>query len=125
MPKKVQLTELGKFLRKFRAVNNMTAEELARELGISSTLLYKLETGQRNATFDFYYRFNLNFANNKVEYEFDQGEFERAAGKATERVEIEPINADAATEWLKIANKLKYASSFDLAKVSNYIDALY
>ena len=124
MPKKVELTELGKFLRKFRAVNNMTAEELARDLGISSTLLYKLETGQRNATFDFYYRFCFHFAN-KVEYEFDQGEFERAAGKATKRIDnIEPINADAATEWLRIANKLKYATSFDLAKVSNYIDAL-
>ena len=124
MPKKVQLTELGKFLRKFRAVNNMTAEELARDLGISSTLLYKLETGQRNATFDFYSRFCLSFGN-KVEYEFDQGEFERAAGKATKRIDnIEPVNADAATEWLKIANKLKYATSFDLAKVLNYIDAL-
>ena len=124
MPKKVQLTELGKFLRKFRAVNNMTAEELARELGISSTLLYKLETGQRNATFDFYSRFNLNFAN-KVEYEFDQEEFNVAAGKATKRIDnIEPINADAATEWLKIATKLKYVSSLDLAKVSNYIDGL-
>lgn len=124
MPKKVQLTELGKFLRKFRAVNNMTAEELARELGISSTLLYKLETGQRNATFDFYYRFCLHFGKN-TKVEFDQGEFDRAAGKATKRIDnIEPIDADAATEWLKIANKLKYATSFDLAKVSNYIDAL-
>ena len=124
MPKKLQLTELGKFLRKFKAVNNMTADELARDLGISSTLLYKLETGQRNATFDFYSRFCLRFGN-KVEYEFDQGEFELAAGKATKRIDnIEPIDADAATEWLKIANKLKYATSFDLAKVSNYIDAL-
>ena len=124
MPKKVQLTELGKFLRKFRAVNNMTAEELARELSMSSTLLYKLETGQRNATFDFYNRFNLRFGKN-ANVEFDQGEFDRAAGKATKRIDnIEPINADAATEWLKIATKLKYASSLDLAKVSNYIDGL-
>ena len=123
MPKKVQLTELGKFLRKFRAVNNMTADELARELSMSTTLLYKLETGQRNATFDFYYRFCLRFGKN-TRVEFDQEEFDRAAGKATERVEIEPINADAATEWLKIATKLKYVSSLDLAKVSNYIDGL-
>ena len=43
MPKKLQLTALGKFLRKFKAVNNMTADELARDLGISSTLLYKLK----------------------------------------------------------------------------------
>ena len=124
MPKKVELTELGKFLRKFRAVNNMTADELACELGISSTLLYKLETGQRNATFDFYSRFCLRFGKN-AKVEFDQGEFDRAAGKATKRIDnIEPIDADAATEWLKIACKLKYATSLDLARVSNYIDEL-
>ena len=124
MPKKVALTNLGKFLRKFRAVNEMSADELARELGISSTLLYKLETGQRNATFDFYYHFNRRFGE-KVEYEFDQAEFDAAAGQATKRIDnIEPIDADAATEWLKIASKLKYATSFDLAKVVNFVDEL-
>ena len=62
------------------------------------------------------YRFKRSFGPNV--------EFDAAAGKATERIENDPVDHDAATEWLKIASKLEYATSFDLAKTLNFVDEL-
>lgn len=125
MPKKVEITDLGKFLRKFRAANNMTAAEMAQDLHISQAFLYKIESGERNATFDFYDTFCIVFGGcNKSKFDFDQAEFDAAAGKAINRIEFEVENADETTEWLKIVRKLKWSTDYDLRKVYKFAQKL-
>ena len=57
MPKQVKLTALGKYLRKLRIDNNMPAKNMAKALGMSTQMLYKIETGERAVPNNFLYNF--------------------------------------------------------------------
>jgi HTH-type transcriptional regulator, competence development regulator len=57
MPKQVKLTALGKYLRKLRIDNNMSAKNMAKVLGMSTQMLYKIETGERAVPNNFLYNF--------------------------------------------------------------------
>ena len=120
MPKKVELTDLGKFLRKFRAVNDFDTEKLARALEVSPTMLYKIETGQRNPTQDVYYNFCNLFVNNP-NFEFDFDDFSDAFASAIKRVVV-PVNNLNAQLALKFADKLDKLDFEQQRKIAELLD---
>lgn len=69
MPKQVKLSPLGEYLRTVRMKENMSAEEMAKMLGMSLPMLYKVETGARPAPQDFvrkyemYVKYHLHLTN--------------------------------------------------------------
>lgn len=120
MPKKVELTELGKFFRKFRAVNDFDTEKLARALEVSPTMLYKIETGRRNPTQDVYYNFCNLFVNNP-NFEFDFDDFSDTFAHAIKRVVV-PVNNLNAQLALKFADKLDKLDFEQQRKIAELLD---
>lgn len=109
MPKQVQLSPLGEYLRTIRLKENMSAEEMAKHIGMTVPMLYKVETGARNAPQDFIEKCRLlkhflHFTS------LDEQELEDAWLSCVEKVEVRGANK-------RIAYALKSATDDQLERI--------
>ena len=65
---KRELTPLGKLLREFRKSNQVSATQMAAELSMSESRLFKVETGELAVPRNFYFAFLQTFENYQCDW---------------------------------------------------------
>lgn len=109
MPKQVQLSPLGEYLRTIRMKENMSADDMAKHIGMTVPMLYKVETGARNAPQDFVEKCKLlkHFLHFTT---LDEQELEDAWLSCVDKVEVKGVNK-------RIAYALKSATDDQLKRI--------